>query len=83
MSEDRQIRRLKLRELRILMAVIQAESMAKAARQLAISQPAVSRAIADMEHTLEVPLSTARREASSRRDTAALYSDEAWPFSTS
>lgn len=56
MSEDRQIRRLKLRELRILMAVIQAESMAKAARQLAISQPAVSRAIADMEHTLEVPL---------------------------
>lgn len=56
MSEDRQIRRLKLRELRILMAVIQAESMAKAARQLAISQPAVSRAIADMEHSLEVPL---------------------------
>lgn len=56
MSEDRQIRRLKLRELRILMAVIQAEIMAKAARQLAISQPAVSRAIADMEHTLEVPL---------------------------
>ena len=56
MSDDRQMRRLKLRELRILMAVIQAESMAKAARQLAISQPAVSRAIADMEHTLEVPL---------------------------
>ena len=56
MSDDRQMRRLKLRELRILMAVIQAESMAKAARQLAISQPAVSRAIADMEHSLEVPL---------------------------
>ena len=56
MSDDRQVRRLKLRELRILLAVIQAGSMAKAARQLAISQPAVSRAIADMEHTLEVPL---------------------------
>jgi DNA-binding transcriptional LysR family regulator len=49
-------RRLKLRELNILMAVAQAGSMAKAAKQLAISQPAVSRAISDMEHTLGVTL---------------------------
>src|SRR5262245_3793920 len=56
MSTDRQVRRLKLRELRVLLAVIQAGSMAKAAKKLAISQPAVSRAIADMEHTLGVPL---------------------------
>jgi DNA-binding transcriptional LysR family regulator len=56
MSDDRRVQRLKLRELRVLLAVIQAGSMAKAARQLAISQPAVSRAIADMEQTLGVPL---------------------------
>jgi DNA-binding transcriptional LysR family regulator len=36
--------------------VVEAGSMAKAAVQLAISQPAVSRAIADMEHTLGVRL---------------------------
>jgi len=48
--------RLKLRELRILLAVTQAGSMAKAATQLAISQPAVSRAIADMEAALGVSL---------------------------
>ncbi len=38
------------------MAVAQAGSMAKAAKQLAISQPAVSRAISDLEHTLQVTL---------------------------
>src|SRR3954451_10960894 len=48
--------RLKLRELNILLAVADAGSMAKAAARLAISQPAVSRAIADMEHTLGVTL---------------------------
>jgi DNA-binding transcriptional LysR family regulator len=56
MADDLQVRRLKLRELRILLGVIQAGSMAKAAKQLAISQPAISRAIADMEATLGVPL---------------------------
>jgi DNA-binding transcriptional LysR family regulator len=49
-------RRLKLRDLHILLAVAQAGSMAKAAKRLAISQPAISRAIADMEHTLKVRL---------------------------
>src|SRR5262245_44473303 len=49
-------RRLKLRDLNILLAVADAGSMAKAATRLAISQPAVSRAIADMEHTLGVML---------------------------
>jgi DNA-binding transcriptional LysR family regulator len=49
-------RRLKLRELNVLLAVAQAGSMAKAGRDLAISQSAISRAIADMEHTLGVPL---------------------------
>jgi DNA-binding transcriptional LysR family regulator len=49
-------RRLKLRDLNILLAVADAGGMAKAAKRLAISQPAVSRAIADMEHTLGVAL---------------------------
>jgi DNA-binding transcriptional LysR family regulator len=49
-------RRLKLRDLNILLAVADAGSMAKAALRLSISQPAVSRAIADMEHTLGVKL---------------------------
>lgn len=45
-------RRLKLRDLHILLAVAQHGSMAKAAALLAISQPAVSKAIADMEHAV-------------------------------
>ena len=49
-------RRLKLRELNIFLAVANAGSITKAAKQLAISQPAVSRAIADLEHTLRVTL---------------------------
>jgi DNA-binding transcriptional LysR family regulator len=54
MQYDVQVDRLKLRELRILLVVMQAGSMARAAKELAISQPAVSRAIADMEDTLGV-----------------------------
>ena len=49
-------RRLKLRDLDTLLAVAECGSMAKAAVQLAVSQPAVSKAIADMEHTLGVNL---------------------------
>src|SRR5262245_56766612 len=55
MQGDR-VNRLKLHELHILLAVAQAGSMAKAAAQLAISEPAVSRSISDMEHTLGVSL---------------------------
>jgi len=53
---DRIGRRLKLRDLHILLAVVQRGSMAKAAAELAISQPAVSKAIADMEHALGLRL---------------------------
>src|SRR6186997_1641369 len=49
-------RRLKLRQLEILLAVADNGSMAKAATRLAITQPAISRALADAEHTLGVPL---------------------------
>jgi DNA-binding transcriptional LysR family regulator len=50
--DERVTRRLKLRELRIFTAVAQTGSMGKAAVQLALSQPAVSKAIAEMEYTL-------------------------------
>ena len=49
-------RRLKLRDLRILMTVVECGTMGKAAERLAISQPVVSKAIADMEHALGVRL---------------------------
>jgi molybdate transport repressor ModE-like protein len=49
-------RRLKLRDLHILLAIAQHGSMAKAAAALAISQPAVSKAIADMEHVVGLRL---------------------------
>lgn len=49
-------RRLKLRQLEILLAVADTGSMAKAATRLAITQPAISRALADAEQTLGVPL---------------------------
>jgi len=54
--DDRTRRRLKLRNLEILMAVIRAGSMGKAADQLNLSQPAVSKGIADLEHALGFPL---------------------------
>jgi DNA-binding transcriptional LysR family regulator len=53
---DRIGRRLRLRDLHTLVTVARRGSMAKAAAELAITQPAVSRVIADMEHTLGVPL---------------------------
>src|SRR5215813_7055087 len=49
-------RRLKLHDVRVLMSVVQAGSMHKAAERLGTSQPAVSRAVADLEHTLGVRL---------------------------
>jgi DNA-binding transcriptional LysR family regulator len=49
-------RRIKLRDLHILLAVAQSGSIAKAAKYLAISQPVVSKVIADLEHTIGVRL---------------------------
>jgi DNA-binding transcriptional LysR family regulator len=49
-------RRLKLNDLRVLLSVVDAGSMHKAAERLATSQPAISRAIADLEHVLGVRL---------------------------
>ncbi len=49
-------RRLKLRDLNILMTVVRCGTMGKAAAQLAVSQPVISKAIADLEHTVGVRL---------------------------
>ena len=49
-------RRLRLRDLRVFFAVVQSGSLAKAATQLRVSQPAVSQVIADLEHALGVKL---------------------------
>jgi DNA-binding transcriptional LysR family regulator len=48
--------RIKLHDLHVLMAVIQAGSMSKAAVLLNTGQPAISRSIADLEHALGVRL---------------------------
>jgi DNA-binding transcriptional LysR family regulator len=53
---DRIGRRLKLRDLHILLAVGHSGSMGKAASNLAVSQPAVSKAISDLEYVLGVRL---------------------------
>ena len=54
--DDRIGRRLRLKDLHTLQTVAEAGSMAKASRQLALSQPAISKAIADMEHALGAAL---------------------------
>jgi len=53
---DRIGRRLKLRDLHVLSAVVQWGSMAKAAQHLAVSQPVVSAAVADLENAIGVRL---------------------------
>jgi DNA-binding transcriptional LysR family regulator len=53
---DRIGHRLKLRDLHVLIAVVQSGSMTKAAESLAISVPVVSKAISDLEHALGVRL---------------------------
>src|SRR3954465_2020228 len=49
-------RRIKLRDLHVLHTVVQAGSMTKAAHDMAISVPVVSKAIADLEHAVGVQL---------------------------
>jgi DNA-binding transcriptional LysR family regulator len=53
---DRIGRRIKLRDLHVLMAIADTGSMAKAAARLRISHPAVSKTISDIEATLGVRL---------------------------
>lgn len=53
---DRVGRRMKLQDLHVLMTVVQAGSMGKAAQRLNTVQPAISRSIADLEAALGVRL---------------------------
>src|SRR3989442_12588575 len=56
-SEGRHLkRRVKLRDLDTLMTVVSVGGMRKAAEQLHLSQPAVSKAVAELENTLGVTL---------------------------
>ena len=54
--DDRIGRRLRLKDLHTLQTVAEVGSMAKASGRLALSQPAISKAISDMEHILGAPL---------------------------
>lgn len=49
-------RRIKLRDLQIMLAVAEYGSMAKAASRLSMTQPSVSQAIAELEQAAGVPL---------------------------
>jgi DNA-binding transcriptional LysR family regulator len=55
-SADAILRRVTLRELRLLLAVSRSGSILKAAENVGLTQPAVSRAIADLEDTIGVRL---------------------------
>jgi DNA-binding transcriptional LysR family regulator len=66
---DRIGRRVKLHDLHVLLAVVQAGSMSKAAALLNTGQPAISRSIADLEHMIGVRLLDRNRQASSRPHT--------------
>jgi len=64
---ERLRRRIKLRDLDILMAVIAAGGMGKAVGRLNMSQSAISKAVADLEHALGVRLLDRSQKGSSRR----------------
>jgi DNA-binding transcriptional LysR family regulator len=59
---DRIGRRVKLQDLHVLMTVVQARSMGKAAQLLNTTQPNVSRSIAELEHALGVRLLDRHRQ---------------------
>ena len=59
---DRIGRRIKLQDLNILMTVVEAGSMGKAAERLNSTQPAISRSIAELEHALGVRLLDRHRQ---------------------
>jgi DNA-binding transcriptional LysR family regulator len=53
---DRIGRRIRLRDLHIFLTVAKAGSMGRAAVELAVSQPVVSKAISELEHAIGFPL---------------------------
>jgi DNA-binding transcriptional LysR family regulator len=61
-EHDQLERRMKLHDLRILIAIVQAGSMNKAAASLNTSQPAISRSIAELEAAIGVRLFDRNRQ---------------------
>src|SRR5215813_13955971 len=59
---DRIGRRMKLQDLHVLMTVVQAGSMSKAAATLNTGQPAISRSIAELEHAVGARLLERNRQ---------------------
>jgi len=51
---DQISRRLRLKDLHTLQIIAELGSMAKASHQLALSQPAISKAVSEMERTVGV-----------------------------
>jgi DNA-binding transcriptional LysR family regulator len=54
--DPRKARRVKLRDLQLLLAVGEAGSITRAAKALSVSHPVVSKTISELERTLGVPL---------------------------
>ena len=79
---DRIGRHMRLHDLHVLMAVVQAGSMNKAAGLLDTTQPAVSKSIAALERTVGVRLLDRNAKVWSRLPTVAPYSMEEPPSST-
>ena len=67
---DRIGRRIKLRDLHYLLAVAKSGSMGKAAAELSVSQPVISKAISDLEPPSACACSTAARWAPNLRHMA-------------
>src|SRR5262249_30750173 len=61
--DERTKRGLKLRDLDILLAVVDTGSMGKAAKRLNVSQPAISKAVVELEDALGVRLLDRGRRA--------------------
>jgi DNA-binding transcriptional LysR family regulator len=68
LQATRLARRLRLRDLHSLLVVLEAGSMARAAGRLGLTQPAISKAMAELETELGVPL--LERDARGVRPTA-------------
>ena len=69
-TERRLGRHLNLRDLNVLMTVARCGSMGKAAAQLSVSQPAVSKAVADLNMPSESACSIGPNAAQNRPFTA-------------
>ena len=79
---DRIGRRMKLQDLHVLMTVVQAGSMGKAAQLLNTTQPNISRSIAELEHASACACSIGIARGGADRVRSRVAEAE-WRFSTS